>query len=60
MVDLDPLFKVTGAVDLFSILAGFHTIYCKRLKAGSLNLVHNYITLEANMGLQMVDLDPIF
>ena len=26
MVDLAPLFKVTGAVDRFSILGGFHMI----------------------------------
>ena len=32
LVDLDPLFKVRGVVDLFSILGGFHMISGERIK----------------------------
>ena len=60
MVDLDPLFKVTEVVDRFSILGGFRMISLARMKLGSSNLVCRYITFGALMGLQMVDLDPLF
>ena len=53
VVDLDTLFKVAEAVDLFSILGGFHTISWQRMKLGSSNLVCRYITLHVgpSMGL---------
>ena len=38
MVDLDPLFKVAGAVDLFSILGRFPLDILRKNKAGVFKL----------------------
>ena len=50
MVDLDLLFKVTGAANLFSILGSFRTLSGERIKLVSSNLVSNYITLGIYRG----------
>ena len=60
MVDLDPLFKVTRAIELFPALGGFCTISGERIKLESSNLVCYYIILRADKKLQMVDLNPLF
>ena len=59
MVDLDPFFKVTWAIDRILRLRFPHDILRKN-EAGLFKLVCKYIPLGASMGLYMVDLDTLF
>ena len=47
MVDRDPLFKVTVAADLFSILGGIHMTSSERIMLGSSDIVYNYVYITS-------------
>ena len=53
-------FSICLSVCHTSFSWGFHMISWGRIELGSSILVCDYITLGASMGLQMVDLDPLF